>query len=320
MDEELLVDVKGVHRRFGPVVALHGISFSLHRGEVLGLLGPNGAGKSTTMQILSGALAPSSGSVAVLGHDLVWQPCEAKRHLGYLPESPPLYDEFTVQEYLTFCARIRGLPRRETATAVDTAKDRCGLTATGGRLIGNLSRGFRQRVGIAQAIIHKPAVVILDEPTAGLDPIQILEIRSLIRELGNNHSVIVSTHILPEVLEICSRVLIINEGALVLDDLLSNLGTGSGTLRVSFAGPVQTADLVAVAGVLAATEIDPGHWRLRCTGDCDCRDALLRTSLSRNWQLQELVTERRTLEDIFVALTCGQYLPVADAGADQQAS
>ena len=312
MGEQQLISVQNVHRQFGPVVALKGISFSVYRGEVLEFLGPNGAGKSTTMQIISGALAPTSGSVTVLGHDLTWQPREAKCHLGYLPEFPPLYDEFTVQEYLEFCARLRGVARGEVAAAVATAKTRCSLSTEGGRLIGNLSRGFRQRIGIAQAIVHNPAIVILDEPTVGLDPIQIRGIRSLIRELGDNHNVILSTHILPEVQQICDRVLIINDGALVLDDMLDNLGANSETLRVRFAKPVQASELFAIAGVSQANELAPGHWRINCAPDTGCRDNLLRAALNQGWGLQELGTERDTLEDTFVALTCSDQATLGD--------
>jgi ABC-2 type transport system ATP-binding protein len=197
---------RGLHRRYGDVHAVQGLDFQVRRGEVLGFLGPNGAGKTTTMQMICGVLAPSEGTVRIGGVDLLEDPVAAKRQLGYLPEQPPLYRELTVDEYLRYCAHLHGLRNRQATTAMDEVKARCGLRDNGGRLIGNLSKGFQQRVGIAQAILHRPAVVVLDEPTVGLDPIQIREIRELMRELGNDHGVILSTHILPEVQAVCDRV------------------------------------------------------------------------------------------------------------------
>src|SRR3972149_378813 len=206
---ESLARVENLYRYYGDICAVHDVSFEIKRGEVLGFLGPNGAGKSTTMQIISGNLAPSAGLVQINGIDMLDQPKLAKAQLGYLPEQPPLYRELTVDEYLGYCGQINRVPGGKRRAAVDTARQRCGLTEVGRRLIGNLSKGFQQRVGIAQAIIHSPALVILDEPTVGLDPIQIREIRALIRELAGEHSVILSTHILPEGQAICARVQII---------------------------------------------------------------------------------------------------------------
>ena len=217
MAGETLISVDRVTRRFGARLAVAAISFTVARGEILGFLGPNGAGKSTTMNMLCGVMAMSSGNIRIAGHDIVDAPAQAKQYLGYLPEKPPLYPELTVNEYLAYCARLRRVPRRHLAAAINGSKQRCGLGEVGQRLLGNLSRGYQQRVGIAQALIHKPAVVILDEPTVGLDPNQIVEIRNLIRELGREQSVILSTHILSEVQGVCDRVVILHAGELVLD-------------------------------------------------------------------------------------------------------
>lgn len=219
----ITVSASELSRSYGARAAVRDISFELRQGEVLGLLGPNGAGKTTTLQMLAGCLAPSTGSIEICGIDLLERPRQAKALLGYLPETPPLYRELTVDEYLRLAARLRRVAKAEIADAVERAKRRCGLADVGKRLIGNLSKGYRQRVGIAQAIVHNPRVVILDEPTVGLDPIQIREIRSLIRELGGEHSVILSTHILPEVESVCDRIQIMNQGQLVFNGSVAEL-------------------------------------------------------------------------------------------------
>ena len=197
MSSDLLISVNNLYRQYGSLDAVHDVSFELQRGEVLGFLGPNGAGKSTTMQIITGNLAPSSGQIKICGIDLLDAPRQAKARIGYLPERPPLYRELSVDEYLVFCTQINRIPRQQRQAALERAKHRCGLEQAGRRLINNLSKGYQQRVGIAQAIIHSPDIVVLDEPTVGLDPIQIREIRHLIRELASEHAVILSTHILP---------------------------------------------------------------------------------------------------------------------------
>jgi ABC-2 type transport system ATP-binding protein len=217
---DMLINATGLSRFYNGQCAVDTIDVQLHKGEVLGLLGPNGAGKSTTMQILTGNLAPSSGEIHINGIDLLDEPRKAKQQIGYLPEQPPVYRDLTVTEYLNYCARLRNVPPTQRKAAVERASGRCGLESVRQRLIGNLSKGFRQRVGIAQAILHNPAVVILDEPTVGLDPIQIREIRSLIRELGQEHGIILSTHILPEVQAVCDRVQILNRGKTVFNESL----------------------------------------------------------------------------------------------------
>ena len=235
MNKEILISVDHVSRYYGNECAVNDISFSVHRGEVLGFLGPNGAGKSTAMQMICGVLSASTGQITVAGHDMFESPKVAKKHLGFLPEKPPLYQDLNVDEYLCYAGRLRGIGKTELKEAVAYSKQRCGLAESGKRLINNLSKGFQQRVGIAQAIIHSPAVVILDEPTSGLDPNQILEIRELISELGNDHSVILSTHILPEVQSVCDRVLIINQGKLVLDERVDNLQQDDQITPIKFA-------------------------------------------------------------------------------------
>ncbi len=218
---DTLISANKINHYYGSFHAVQDLSLELMRGEILGLLGPNGAGKTTSMEIISGNITPSSGSVQLDGIDLLKDPLRAKSSLGYLPERPPLYRNMTIAEYLNFCAKLHHITKSSIPIAVSESMARCGLDGMDGRLIGNLSKGYQQRVGIAQAIIHKPAIIILDEPTSGLDPNQIIEIRNLIQELGNEHGVILSTHILPEVKSICSRVLILNEGRTVFSEKIA---------------------------------------------------------------------------------------------------
>ena len=285
--------------------AVDGISFEVHRGEVLGFLGPNGAGKSTTMRMITGNLAPNHGRITINGIDILDQPKRAKAHIGFLPEQPPLYRELSVDEYLQFCARLNRIPRQQQADAVITAKQRCGLTDVGTRLIGNLSKGYQQRVGIAQAIIHSPAVVVLDEPTVGLDPIQIREIRQLIRELSKEHSVILSTHILPEVQATCDRVLIINQGRLVLNDSIEGLMQHMQTsvLRMRTRHAPQQDVLLAIDGIQAVDILDDGYVKIQHHPDKNPAPTVAQAAVSRHWDLLELTPQRRSLEEIFVDIT-----------------
>jgi ABC-2 type transport system ATP-binding protein len=311
MSETVLVEVNHVSRNYGALQAVKDISFTIRQGEVLGFLGPNGAGKTTTMQILSGNLAPTSGSVRIAGHDLREDPRAAKSQLGYLPEQPPLYRELTVDEYLDYCAALNRIPRRHRRGARDTAKKKSGLQETGGRLIGNLSKGFQQRVGLAQAIIHMPAVVILDEPTAGLDPIQIREIRTLIRELGREHGVILSTHILPEVQATCDHVQIIHKGSLVLNDSIEGLARHmkSAVLSVAFRQPPDTALLERLPGVYRVQTQDGGRVRLFHEPGRDPVDQVVRLAAEKNWGVCEITPERASLEQIFLELTTDEATP-----------
>jgi len=301
----VLAEVSHLSRHYGTLQAVKDVSFIIRRGEVLGFLGPNGAGKTTTMQILSGNLAPSAGSVRIAGHDLIEDPHQAKRALGYLPEQPPVYRELTVNEYLDYCAALHRLPRAQRKPAREVAKEKCGLTDVGTRLIGLLSKGFQQRVGIAQAIIHLPALVILDEPTVGLDPIQIREIRALIRELGKEHGVILSTHILPEVQATCDHVQIIHKGELVLNDSIAGLAhrMKSTVLAAAFHGAVDMAALEALPGVQRVESNGNGRVRIFAVPGTELADAVVRLAAEHNWGLYEIAPERASLEQIFVELT-----------------
>ncbi len=303
---DTLISVEHLYRYYGATCAVRDVNFELRKGEVLGFLGPNGAGKSTTMQILSGNLAPSAGRVMINGIDLLDQPKRAKAELGYLPEQPPLYRELTVDEYLWFCARLNRIPRQRRRAAVATAKQRCGLSEVGARLIGNLSKGYQQRVGIAQAIIHTPKVVILDEPTVGLDPIQIREIRALIRELGQEHGIILSTHILPEVQAVCTHVQIIHQGTLVFADSIAGLDARmqGAKLLVGLRHPPPLAALQDLPGVTEVETLDDGRLRLHYAPDKNPAEALAAKATMSGWGLYELSPERMSLEQIFVELTC----------------
>jgi ABC-2 type transport system ATP-binding protein len=223
-----MIEVKKLTKAYGSHQALKGLSFKVAKGEVVGLLGPNGAGKSTTMKILSAFMPATSGEIVVAGHNVVDEPLEVKRKVGYLPEHPPLYTELRVKEYLEYVASLKQVPRAERAKRVEFVLDKCGLLPRQQQIIGTLSKGYQQRVGIAQALVHNPEVVILDEPTVGLDPIQIVEIRHLIKSLATSHTVILSTHILPEVVMTCNRVLLINRGQILVDGSVASLTESSG--------------------------------------------------------------------------------------------
>ena len=304
-NNNLLVKVDNLYRYYDHHCAVENLNFELHRGEILGFLGPNGAGKTTTMQILAGNLAPSAGQILINGVDLLDQPRRAKSAIGYLPEQPPLYPDFTVDEYLDYCARLNRVPRNKVYAARASAKERCGLKDMGARLIGNLSKGFRQRVGIAQAIIHAPPVVILDEPTVGLDPIQIREIRTLIIELGREHGVILSTHILPEVQSVCSRVQIIHQGRLVFNDTLAGMAERmqSTSLILGCRVTPDVKVLQALSGVSRVETLDAGRARVFFSGHSPPADAIAAEALKHGWGLLELTPERKSLEQIFVELT-----------------
>jgi ABC-2 type transport system ATP-binding protein len=312
----LTVEASDLTRIYGGREAVSNVSFNLTQGQVLGFLGPNGAGKSTTMKMLTGNLAPSAGSVKICGIDMIENPKEAKALIGYLPEMRPLYKEFTVDEYLTIAARLHRVPSRNIKKAVENAKERCGLMHMSKRLIENLSNGYQQRVGIAQAIIHNPMVVILDEPTVGLDPIQIRDIRSLIREIGSDHSVILSTHILPEVEMVCDHVQIIDKGKLVFNggiDVLKRQRIGN-KLLIGFKHAPQTADLLQIAGVSEAEAIDKNMIRVRFAENSMPHEAIVQAAVKNGWGLFQIAPDQTSLEDVFVQLTY-QDAALAEASA-----
>ncbi len=308
MTQETLIQVEHLSRHYGPNVAVNNIQFELKRGEVVGFLGPNGAGKSTSMQMLTGNLAPTTGSVHICGIDLLDKPKPAKANIGYLPEQPPVYKELTVDEYLTFCARIHRLEKNRVPEAVAASKQRCGLDKVGQRLIGNLSKGYQQRVGIAQAIIHSPAIIVLDEPTVGLDPIQIREIRTLIRELGQQHGVILSTHILPEVQMTCDRVQIIRNGELVYQDTMEALEhqfTGS-CLIIGLGEEISEDKIRQLPDVSSIEKITSKRWRLVFDEGREPVQDIAKQIVENGWGLTELTPEQKTLEQIFVDITTSE--------------
>ena len=300
-----LIQVDQLYRYYGNHCAVDNVSFTLERGEILGFLGPNGAGKSSTMQMICGNLAPTSGQVVINGIDILDNPREAKRELGYLPETPPVYRELSVDEFLHYCAQLHRIPRDRVRKALDNAKERCGLTEVGDRLINNLSKGYQQRVGIAQAILHTPAVIILDEPTVGLDPIQIREIRQLIRDLGQEHGIILSTHILPEVQESCTRVQIIHQGRLVFNDSIEGLEQQmqASSFVLQMRQAPELVKLYALDGVLSIDELGEDRYRVFHDKDRNPAEAVAATVVGQGWGLLELSPEKRSLEQIFIDIT-----------------
>ena len=308
-----MIEVQGLTRYYADRPAIQDLTFSVPRGQVLGFLGPNGAGKSTTMRILTGYLGPSSGSASVAGFDLVDHSLEARRHIGYLPESTPLYKEMRVASFLDMMCRLRGVPASKRRTRVDESIDACGLADRRHEVIGRLSRGLRQRVGLAQAIVHDPEVLILDEPTAGLDPAQTRETRELITALGRDHTVVLSSHILPEVSATCERVLIINQGRLVADNTPANLARGVAGAAGAEVEMVLQGDraeierqVAAVPGVdkVAIRPAGDGGWRVVVmTSKADMRDELARAVVQAGFGLRELSARTLSLEDVFMHLT-----------------
>ena len=307
-----MIEVQSLTKRYGPVTAVSDVTFRVEAGEILGFLGPNGAGKTTTMRIITGYMPATEGKVVVAGHDVFEQPVQAKRHTGYLPETPPLYPDMTVREYLNFVARIKAVPRREIKSRVDNVMKKTWVADMANRHCAKLSKGYKQRVGLAQAIIHNPDVLVLDEPTAGLDPKQIIETRQLIRELAGTHTIVLSTHILPEVSQTCQRVVIISKGRVVAVDTPDNLTArlrGSETMFLQVAGPVDAigATLSSVPGVTraAATEGKDGFVNVEIDSErgLDVRRELAAAVVNRGWGLLELRPMRMSLEDIFLSLT-----------------
>jgi ABC-2 type transport system ATP-binding protein len=319
-----VIEVQHLTKRYGRVTAVNDVSFRVERGEILGFLGPNGAGKTTTMRILTGYMPATEGKAIVAGFDVFDQPLEAKRRTGYLPETPPLYPDMSVSEYLDFVAKIKGIPSADRRARVQYVMGRTRITDMANRLCGKLSKGYRQRVGLASALIHNPDVLILDEPTAGLDPKQIIETRELIKELGGDHTIILSTHILPEVAQTCQRVVIINKGNVVAVDTPDNLtarlrGSETMYLQLDANGADAHASLTGVPGVTRVVESDRRDGMVGYEVDSesgrDVRRDLARAVVSNGWGLLEMRPMRMSLEDVFLSLTTEEApTPAADAG------
>ena len=302
-----MIRVDRLTKVYGSRVAVWQVSFEVAKGEILGFLGPNGAGKTTTMRMITGFVPPSSGTAVVAGFDMGRRPLEAKARLGYLCEMPPVYREMVVRGYLRFVADIKRVPSSKRNALVDRAVDLCGLGEVAHRVIGHLSKGYRQRVGLAQAILHQPDVLVLDEPTVGLDPKQIIEIRQVIRGLGGEQTVILSTHVLPEVTMTCSKVVIINEGQVVAQDSIENLTDGMGRwqtlrLRVARDDDALAMRLQRIPGVHTATLEAEHTWMVRIEGGDDTRERLAQEVVSSGVGLVELSRQAASLEEVFLKL------------------
>jgi len=307
-----MIEVSNLSKRFGRHLAVRDISFSVAKGEIVGFLGPNGAGKTTTLRMLTGFLPPSSGSATVAGFDIFRQSMEARKHIGYMPENVPLYDDMRVHEYLTFRARLKGLSTSDTRRQVLHVIDICGLESVRRKMIKTLSKGFRQRVGLADALVHDPDLLILDEPTNGLDPIQIRQIRQLIKRLAKNHTVLISTHILSEVEMIADRVIIVDNGQVKASGtpqvLASEMRTAS-RVQSEIQAPVELAVkyLSALASVkkVSSEELEDGWIRFTLWSDSgtDTRQAVNTTAAENQWPLRSLFRHQAKLEDVFVELT-----------------
>jgi ABC-2 type transport system ATP-binding protein len=305
-----MIEVENLTKRFPTQVAVSDVSFSVQQGEIVGFLGPNGAGKTTAMRVLTGFLPPTAGTARIAGYDVVMQSLEARANLGYLPESAALYPEMRVHEYLAYRARLEGVSGSEVKRRVGEAIENCLLEEVAKRKVENLSRGFRQRAALAGALVHQPPVLILDEPTVGLDPGQIIKIRETIRSLGRERAVLLSTHILPEVDAVCDRVLIIDRGRIFAQGTAAELRSrlaGSPIVRAAFAGRVDAREPLAnLPGVITLSqELDDDETRVRleCATDADPREEIFRAAVARGWTLRELARERLSLEDVFVRLT-----------------
>jgi ABC-2 type transport system ATP-binding protein len=322
-----MIEVENLTKNYGTFEALKGISFRIDKGEVVGFLGPNGAGKTTAMRILTCFMPATSGQATVAGYDVFKESLNVRKHIGYLPESVPLYPEMTVTGYLKYISKIKGIPRSQRKARLEIALEACGLTERRDQITGQLSKGYRQRVGLAQALIHDPDVIILDEPTSGLDPRQIVEIRELIRELGKEHTIILSTHILPEASMTCERLIVINAGELTGDVKLSDgravsIDTGDGgrtkltdtkTLQLEVAGPAEAVK-TALEGIPNVTRIeshessenDNPTFHVDYGVDSDIRAEVASKIIENGWSLLEMQSVKMTLEDIFLRLTTGK--------------
>jgi ABC-2 type transport system ATP-binding protein len=320
-----VIEVQHLTKQYGPVTAVSDISFRVERGEILGFLGPNGAGKTTTMRILTGYMPATEGKAIVAGFDVFEQPIEAKRRTGYLPETPPLYPDMTVSEYLNFVAKVKGVPSAERRERIRQVMERVRVADMAGRLCAKLSKGYRQRVGLAQALIHNPDVLILDEPTAGLDPKQIIDTRHLIKELAGDHTIVLSTHILPEVSQTCERVVIINKGRVVAEDSPYNLtarlrGAETMYVQVDANGTDAAPALQRIPGVTRVKEADRRDdavgYEVETESGRDLRRDLARAIVTGGWGLLELRPMHLSLEEVFLSLTTDETAAETPAGED----
>ncbi len=307
-----MIKVENLTKKYAGFTAINNITFEVGKGEIVGFLGPNGAGKSTTMRILSSFMPATSGRASIAGYDVFEKSLEARTHLGYMPENVPLYTDMRVTEYLVYRAQLKGVTGRRMKERVGDVKELCGLKEVANRIIGTLSKGYRQRVGLADALVHEPDLLILDEPTIGLDPNQIRSVRELIKNLGKHHTILLSTHILPEVEATCSRVIIINRGRIEASDTPDNLRRqlrGAGGIRLE-ADPGQddaAAELQKIAGVKdVSVQEEEGEWKrflVRADANADLREEVFRLAADRHWRVRELSQRGATLEDVFVEMT-----------------
>jgi len=311
-DDSRMIDVQHVSKHYGDFIAVEDVSFSVPKGEILGFLGPNGAGKTTTMRILTGYMPPTSGTAKIAGYDMMTQSLEARRHIGYLPETVPLYTDMAVRDYLNFQATLRGMHNPKKRARIDEVIDRMRLEEYADTLIGRLSKGYRQRVGIAQAIIHEPDVLVLDEPTIGIDPIQVVETRQIIKDLGKEHTIILSTHILPEVSMVCQRVIIISDGRVAAVDTPQNLSArlgGPERVRMVVKGPArEVGGVLKDIGGVHTVDTEPAgdgasRFIIECRAGRDIRPQLAAAVVQRKWELLELQAVGMSLEDVFLQLT-----------------
>ncbi len=306
-----MIKVENLTKKYAGFTAINNISFEVGKGEIVGFLGPNGAGKSTTMRILSSFMPATSGRASIAGYDVFENSLEARTHLGYMPENVPLYTDMRVTEYLIYRAQLKGVTGRRLKERIGDVKELCGLKEVENRIINTLSKGYRQRVGLADALVHEPDLLILDEPTIGLDPNQIRSVRELIKNLGKHHTILLSTHILPEVEATCSRVIIINRGRIEASDTPDNLrrqlrGAGGIRLEASTGQEDGVAELQKIAGVKDVSAQGDGEWKtflVRTEANADLREEVFRLASGRNWRVREISQRGATLEDVFVEMT-----------------
>jgi len=301
-----MIIVKEVSKQFDRKLVVDGISLTIKQGEIVGLLGPNGAGKTTTLRMIAGVLPPTKGSIEIDGLDSKQKYNEVKKHIGFLPENNPLYDDLTVEEYLSFWTQIKGLGKEKKREAIDFVVEHCGIADVYYRPISELSKGYKQRVGLAQAILAKPEILILDEPTEGLDPNQRQDIAKLIQSLGKQRTVIISSHVLSEIAKLCNRMVIIHKGAIVADntpDKLRSLKTRTQTVEVEIKGEKILENLRAIPDVVKVSKVREGYYSLEAKKNADIREAVFKTAVKKKWVLLTMIQKQRDLEDIFSRLT-----------------